>query len=127
MVVSVREVALGAVICDRCGKRIDTADTNKVKIYYSRCKDEQCNNLYSQVKKKADLICLGTQQSLTSPEVIQASQQLDCLLNQLWHEENKILFSRDTDTELQVTPSLYQSKRWFLTDIDQVLRMITKK
>ncbi|WNS79022.1 GapA-binding peptide SR1P [Domibacillus sp. DTU_2020_1001157_1_SI_ALB_TIR_016] len=44
MVVSVREVALGAIICDRCGKLIDTVDTNKVHIYYSRCKDEQCNN-----------------------------------------------------------------------------------
>lgn len=52
------------------------------------------SNLHAQVqKKKAEMIYLGNQNGLTSPEVIQASQQLDCLLNKLWHEENRLTFN----------------------------------
>ncbi|MBT2696616.1 GapA-binding peptide SR1P [Bacillus sp. ISL-40] len=52
MVVKVSEVALGTIICDRCGKLIDTADTNKVIIYYSHCKEDNCNNLKQDRNKK---------------------------------------------------------------------------
>ncbi|TWD92503.1 SR1 protein [Neobacillus bataviensis] len=38
------EVVLGTIICDRCGKFIDTADTNRVIIYYSRCEDDKCSS-----------------------------------------------------------------------------------
>ena len=45
MVVSLDcEVALGTIICDRCGKFIETVDTNRVIIYYSRCEDDKCNS-----------------------------------------------------------------------------------
>ena len=71
------------------------------------------------------MIYLGNQNGLTSPEVIQATQQLDCLLNKLWHEENRLTFNGGRD--LQVKPSLYQSKGWFFSkDIDQVRRIVIK-
>ncbi|PZE19682.1 GapA-binding peptide SR1P [Paenibacillus xerothermodurans] len=35
-------VALGSILCKRCGTLIDTLDTDKVTIYYSDCRQEAC-------------------------------------------------------------------------------------
>jgi hypothetical protein len=35
-------VALGSIVCKRCGNLIDTVDTEKVIIYYSDCLQEEC-------------------------------------------------------------------------------------
>lgn len=48
MVVSVDSVELGVIVCTFCGELIDTLDAEKVMIYYSNCKKEQCNNQVSQ-------------------------------------------------------------------------------
>ncbi|WP_342045238.1 GapA-binding peptide SR1P [Bacillus sp. OTU530] len=50
MSVFVGSVALGAIVCKCCGKLIDTVDTEKVVIYYSRCSREQCINEEEQKK-----------------------------------------------------------------------------
>ncbi|WNS79023.1 aspartyl-phosphate phosphatase Spo0E family protein [Domibacillus sp. DTU_2020_1001157_1_SI_ALB_TIR_016] len=65
--------------------------------------NDHLSDLRARVEKKAEMIYLGNQNSLTSPEVIKASQQLDCLLNKLWYEENR--FPPDRDSDLLVKPS----------------------
>ncbi|MBZ5753781.1 aspartyl-phosphate phosphatase Spo0E family protein [Metabacillus litoralis] len=50
-------------------------------------------NLYEMLfvqieRKREEMIFLGTQHGLTSPEVIKASQQLDHILNNLNHLKN---------------------------------------
>ncbi|MFD4931909.1 GapA-binding peptide SR1P [Peribacillus butanolivorans] len=47
-----RSQALGTVICKYCGELIDTADTEKVMTYYSKCKQEQCLNQDSEFQRE---------------------------------------------------------------------------
>ncbi|MBS4208885.1 GapA-binding peptide SR1P [Bacillus sp. FJAT-50079] len=44
MTASVDLIALGSIVCDKCGELIETVQSEKVTIYYSRCKEEKCCN-----------------------------------------------------------------------------------
>jgi hypothetical protein len=36
-------VVLGSIICDKCGRLLDTFSSEKVGFYYSRCNEKRCN------------------------------------------------------------------------------------
>ncbi|MGF6952453.1 hypothetical protein QF028_004958 [Neobacillus sp. B4I6] len=52
--------------------------------------------LHVQIEqKRKEMILLGNQYSLTSPKVIQVSQQLDDLLNKLYYLQNHKYYIND--------------------------------
>ncbi|MCM3569868.1 GapA-binding peptide SR1P [Neobacillus mesonae] len=50
MPVSENSLALGSIICDKCGRLLDTFRSEKVGFYYSRCNEKKCIEQVSKLK-----------------------------------------------------------------------------